>query len=260
MFAKAILDLKKGLALYYVWAFQAYHDITAKYKRTALGTFWIAGGMVTTSVSLAIIFGALFHQNLQEALPYVMAGTLVFGMTSFVFFDGTEMFMSSGGIIKNHAYPFTFYAFHNVCKNFFLFLHNLLVFWAFMLVIGTFKVPHWSVIFAIPVVLVFMFTWGMLAGLLGARFRDMRFGMPYIGQLFSMLTPIFWKTDTLPPKVKMIVELNPVFDVIQIIRMPLLGQMASNAAWTYSLCYTGLGLVLWFFFFSALRRRIPFWV
>jgi ABC-2 type transport system permease protein/lipopolysaccharide transport system permease protein len=260
MFSKAIKDLNAGTKLYYVWIYQAYHEITAKYKRTVLGTFWIAGGMIVTSVSMAIIFGALFHQDIKVSLPYVMAGILIFGMVAYVFFDGAEMFMNSGGIIKNHAYPFTFYAFHTVCKSFFLFLHNLAVYWLFMLAIGAFKIPHWSFLLALPVIWVFMFSWGMIAAMVASRFRDMRFMLPYVGQLLSMLTPIFWRADNLPPKILLVINLNPLYQLVQIAREPLLGHVASNLAWELALGYTALGVVLWFFAFAKFRRRIPFWV
>lgn len=260
MVSKAIGDLQKGIGLYYVWFYQAYHDITAKYKRTVLGSLWMSGGMVVTSVSLAIIFGALFHQSLQEALPYTMAGIISFMLVGYVFGDGTEMFISAGGIIKNHAYPFTFYAFHTVCKSFITFLHNLIIFWIFMVVIGSFAIPHWSIIPGLIVALLFMFSWGMIAGMLAARFRDMRFMLPYMGQLFSMLTPIFWRTDSLHGPVLLAVNLNPVYEIIQLIRNPLQGKVASAMAWELGLGYTAAGLVLWFICFSVYRRRIPFWV
>jgi len=260
MLSKATKDLKAGFGLYHVWVYQAYHDITAKYKRTVLGTFWIAGGMVVTSFSLAIIFGALFHQDIRVSLPYVMSGMLIFGMVAYVFYDGAEMFMTSGGIIKNHAYPFTYYALHTICKSLFLFLHNLVVYWIFMAILGVLTVPNWSIIPALLVIMAFMFSWGMLAGMLASRFRDMRFMLPYMGQLFSMLTPIFWRTDTLPPTILMVVNLNPVYALIQIARAALLGQVASGQLWFIALSYTSVGMILWIFIFSALRRRIPFWV
>lgn len=260
MFERSLRDLVAGIKLYYVWVYQAYHDITAKYKRTVLGSLWVSGGMVVTSISIAVIFGALFGQSLQEALPYTMAGILVFGMVGYVFYDGAEMFMTSGGIIKNHAYPFTFYAFHTVCKSFFLFLHNVVVFWILMVIIGTIAIPNWSLVFGLIIALIFMFTWGMLAGMLAARFRDMRIMLPYLGQLFSMLTPIFWRAENLPPNILFIVNLNPIYQVIQIVRMPLMGQMASSTAWSIALAYTAAGVVIWALVFTGFRRRIPFWV
>lgn len=260
MFAKANKDIVAGLKLYYVWVYQAYHDISAKYKRTVLGSLWISGGMVVMSVSLAILFGALFRQGIQESLPYTMAGIMVFGLISYVLNDGAEMFIHSGGIIKNHAYPFTYYAFHTICKQFFIFLHNIVVYWIATILIGAAAVPHWTIILGVLNALLFMFGWGMMFGMLASRYRDMRFLLPYIGTLLSMLTPIFWRAEHLPDNIRAIVNLNPFYQAIQLIRAPLLGQAPESNSWMIALSYTALGLMLWYFTFSAFRRRIPFWV
>jgi ABC-type polysaccharide/polyol phosphate export permease len=260
MFGKAISDLQRGIDLHHVWIYQAYHEISAKYKRTALGSIWIAGGFIVTSFSFGILFGELFHLPLATSLPYTMAGILVFGLVSFVFFEGAEIFISSSGIIRNHAYPFTFYVFQSVCKNFFVFLHNLIVFLLVTLIIGAVKIPHWSILLAIPLLLIFMFSWGMLSTMISSRFRDMRFMLPYIGQLFSVLTPIFWRPDSLQGTFKTIIMLNPVYSLIQIVRQPLLGEAATPLEWGLAATYTFIGVVLWAAFFSGFRRRIPFWV
>jgi len=261
MFAKAIGDVDRGVNLYHVWLYQAYHDITAKYKRTFLGSFWLAGSMVVTSVSLAVLFGALFHQSLQQSLPYVMSGMLAFGMVGYAFVEAPEVFMSAAAIIRNHAYPFSFYMFHSVAKNFIMFLHNIIIYWIIMLIIGGFSVPNWTLLLGLPVLLLFMLTWGCVAGMLASRFRDMRFMLPYLGQLLSLLTPIFWRVDGLSEGLLLtMVKLNPMYNMVQLIRRPLMGQMATPQEWTYAVVYLGLGLVTWALVFGAFRRRIAFWV
>ncbi len=260
MFNKAIKDLRGGLSLYYVWIYQAYHDISAKYKRTFLGSLWLSGSFVVMSVSYSILFGALFRQPLQVALPYIMSGLLVYGLVSFVLTDGVEMFIGNAGIIKNHAYPFTFYAFHTQCKSFFLFLFNLVIFWIFVLVIGAISVPHWTILLSFPIVLAFMFFWGMLCGMMGARFRDLRFMLPYIAQLFNVLTPLFWRPDAIQGPIRTAIELNPFYALVQLIRWPLLGQAPTLLSWQVATGYTVLGMVLWLLFFPLFRRRIPFWL
>lgn len=260
MLGKAIRDLKAGLSLYYVWLYQAYHDITAKYKRTVLGSFWLAGYMVVTSVSMAILFGALFHQPLNLALPYVMGGILSFSLVSFILNDGAEMFMTSGGVIKNHAYPFTFYALHTACRTILVFLHNLVVYWIFLIIFQCFSVPHWTIILSLPIVILFMLSWGMLTAMLASRFRDMRFMLPYVGQLLSYLTPLFWRTDGLKGTLLFVVTLNPFYNLVEIVRQPLLGKAPTEAMWGLALLYTAIGVLGWLLFFPAFRRRIPFWV
>lgn len=260
MLNKGFEDLRAGLGLYYVWIYQAYHDLSAKYKRTILGPLWLSGAFVVMSISYSILFGALFHQKLEVALPYIMSGILVYGLVSFILTEGVEVYIAAGGIIKNHAYPFTFYAFHAICRAFFLFLLNLVVFWIFMVIIRGFSIPSWTILLAIPLALMFMFAWGVLFGMLGARFRDLRFMLPYIAQLLNVLTPLFWHADSIQGWVRLGIELNPFYAFVQIIRCPLIGISPPLLSWEVAMAYTVLGVFLWLFFFPTFRRRIPFWV
>lgn len=260
MFQSAIRDVINGFNMRHVWLHQAYHDITAKYKRTALGSLWLSGGMIVTSLSLSIVFGALFKMPLQQVLPYTMSGIVIFGCVGYVFNEAPELFMSSSGTIRNIAYPFTYYAFLAVFRLFLLFLHNIVIYQIFTIVIGVPVIPHWSVILGIIVMLIVVMTWGIVIGMVAARFRDLRFMLPYLGQLTSILTPIFWKADGLSGLVFTLVTLNPFYAFIQIVRRPLLGEWATSYEWTIALSYAGVGVVIWALVFSAFRRRIPFWL
>lgn len=217
--------------------------------------------MVVTSVSLAVLFGALFRQPLQQSLPYVMSGMLAFSLAGFVLIEAPEVFMSSGAIIKNHAYPFSFYMLHGISKNLIMFLHNIVIFWIIMVIIGGFSIPHWSLLLGLPTVVAFMLTSGCVAGMVASRYRDMRFMLPYIGQLLSLLTPIFWRADTLSAGwLLTLVKLNPMYNLVQLVRRPLMGQCATPEEWGYAIAYVALGVVVWAVVFSVFRRRIAFWV
>lgn len=257
---KAFMDLRRGFDLYRVWIYQAYHELSAKYRHTFLGSLWIAGSMVTTSLCLAIVFGAIQGQDLHEALPHVMGGILVYTLISFIFNEGAEVFISAGGIIRNHAYPFTYYVFEGVSRSFMTFLHNLIVFFVAMAIIGAVVVPHWTIVGGLLIVLLTIFTWGTVIGMLSSRFRDLRFMMPYVSQLLFFLTPIFWRADNLQGWRTYIVDANPVYGLVQVIRAPLLGNAPEAQSWLLALSAMFSGVIVWVFVFSAFRRRIPFWV
>jgi len=105
MFKKAIDDLLRALALWRVWTYQAWHDMTARYKRTFLGSFWLAGSMLVTSLCMALVWGGLMHRKLEDVLPYITGGILCFSVVSFIFTQGPELFLSWGSMIRNHAHP-----------------------------------------------------------------------------------------------------------------------------------------------------------
>ncbi len=260
MYSKAFKDLKAAFSLWHVWFYQAYHVISAKYKRTALGSLWISGSMVATSVSLSIVFGGIFGQNLKDALPFIMAGILCFGFAGYPLVEGHETFLSNGSIIKNHAYPFTFYIMEGTTRNFFMFFHNLIVFYLAMFIVSAAKIPHWTIIPALLVAWIYMASWGTITAMMASRYRDLRFLLPYIGQLMTFITPVFWRADQLTGWRRLIVDLNPVYGILEIVRAPLLGNIPPPQAWLLASIAAGSGVILWLIFFPQLRRRIPFWV
>jgi len=260
-FAKALNDLKRGYSLHNVWIYQAYHEISAKYKHTVLGSFWIAGGMVTTSLALALVFGVLQGQNLKTALPFVMGGILAYGLVGFMFTDAPEIFMGAGGTIKNHAYPFTYFIFEGVTKSFLIFLHNLIVYFIAVALMGAFVVPNWTLLPGLAIGLATMFFWGTFFAMMASRFRDLRFMMPYISQILFFTTPIFWRPDaSLKGAKALVINANPIYGLVEIIRSPLLGQSPPKICWVLSLAALGTGVIAWAIVFGAFRRRIPFWV
>lgn len=252
-------DLVNGVMLYPVWLHQAWHTLGSKYKRTVMGTLWIAGNFVFTSVAISIVFGALFHQDLKTLLPYTMLGYLTASTFLWVFTDAPEMFISANGIIRNHAYPFTFFSFESVARALMLFGHNLVVFYIFMLVNGTLVMPNWSVVPALLINIITMLTWGTVISMCASRYRDLRFLLPNIAALLYFLTPVYWHLDQLGPK-EWIAEINPLYNMICIVRQPFLGLSATPGNWICSIAYCLVGLIVFTVFFSMFRRRIPFWV
>ncbi|WP_041658646.1 ABC transporter permease [Asticcacaulis excentricus] len=259
-FSKAISDLTRGISLSHVWIYQAYHEITAKYKRTLLGSLWNTGSMVVTALSFSIVFGALFGQDLRTFFPFVMAGIIGFNMVSHLFSEAPDVYVANGGIISNHAGPFTYYTFESVTKNFFITLHGVVVFFVVVSILGVFKIPHWSILIGFPVVLLNMATWGAVVSLAAARFKDLRFLLPYLSQLVMFLSPIMFRPDQLPEQKQFIINFNPFYPLIEMIRSPLLGTYMPLKYVPMAAGVTVLGIVVWFFAFSAFRRRIAFWI
>jgi len=257
---KAIQDIIAGFKLYPVWLHQAYYFLSAKYKRTVLGSLWIAGNFVFYSLAIALIFGDLFNHSLKSFLPYVMLGTLGANLSLWVLHDAPELYMSSASIIRNHANPFTYFTYEEVARVTMLFLHNLVVFYIFMIFNGTLVIPHWTIIFGLPLVLLIMAFWGSLVGLAAARYRDLRFLLNSMSTMLFFLTPIYWHIEQLGPKHRWIAEFNPLYTMVTLIRDPLMGRAPANEFWSIALGLALSGFALWFAAFSAFRRRIPFWV
>ncbi len=217
--------------------------------------------MIATSAALAVTFGAIFKQPLPEFLPLVMAGYLTWihflGPT---LTEAPEVFVSVSGSIRNHAFPFTYYTLRYVTKNLILLAHSLVVFYAMTLLVHNFHFPHWQIIPAFAVLTLFSAFVTPIIGIVAARYRDLRFMLPYLGQVLFFMTPIFWSPAAMTGKRAILVAANPFFHLLELMREPLLGRPAPPHSWLSGLTTLAIVMVLWLITFSAFRRKIPFWV
>jgi len=96
--------------------------------------------------------------------------------------------------------------------------------------------------------------------MVAARYRDIRFLFPYLGQLIFFLTPVFWRADSVVGHKRMLLQANPMASMVELIRRPLLGQAPQPQDWIVALGVLAVGFTAWLVFFTLYRRRIPFWL
>jgi lipopolysaccharide transport system permease protein len=99
----------------------------------------------------------------------------------------------------------------------------------------------------------------LLLGAFCARFRDIQPIVNSITQIMFFMTPVIWKPEQLGSGVEKL-PLNPLFDLLEIVRGPLLDTGVSGMTWLGALGYSAaLCSVAWAFFIRA-RGRITFWI
>ena len=147
-----------------------------------------------------------------------------------------------------------------VCRNFLLFLHNLVVFFVIVVAVRSVTPVHWMVIPGLIMTYVTVTFYSALAAMIAARFRDIRFIFPYFAQLLFFVTPIFWRPELIKGPKRLIAELNPLYHLVQLTRAPLLGSAPTVHNWTVSAGFLLVGVCAWLVLFPIYRRRIAFWV
>ena len=257
---KAFKDLVAGFRLYPVWIHQAYYHLSAKYKRTALGSLWIAANYIFVSFGITLVYGDLFHRHVQEFLPYIMMGLLAFSLCLWPLSEAPELFIKSRSIIRNHAYPFTYFVFEDVTRVLMLFCHNLVVFYILMAITGNLVVPSPSILLGLPMDIGIVMTWGCVVGMAAARYRDLRFLLSHLATILYFLTPIYWQYDMLSADHRWIADYNPLYVMLTLIRAPMLGHEPSPLNWGIAAGMLVSGIAVWFVVFGLYRRRVPFWV
>jgi ABC-2 type transport system permease protein len=263
---KAADDLIGGWKQRQLWGHLAWQDIRQRYRRSVLGPIWITISMAVTAVALGVLYAGLFQNDLSVQLPYILVGFIVWAFISGCISEGSEVFITNEGLIKQLPAPLSVHVYRLVWRQVLFFAHNMIVY-AVMFVI--FPQPlGWASLTVFPalVLLAINGAWvALLLGIVTTRFRDMAPITQSLVQLLFFLTPIVWIYQDLldNPAVAdraRLVEFNPLLHFIEIVRQPLLGEEQHLRHWIVVLVITVVGWALTFAVVRRFRSRVAYWV
>jgi lipopolysaccharide transport system permease protein len=258
--AAAWSDMIAGLASWRLWVRLGWNDILQRYRRSILGPFWLTASMAIMIVALGILYAGLFNTAVEDFLPFLCVGLLVWNLISSFLTEGGTLFTGSESYIKQIRLPYSVYVYRSTWSKLVIFFHNFIIYFAVLLYFQFW--PGTVALLAIPGLIVVVIN-GALAslsiGIVSARFRDVP---PLIGsvvQIVFFVTPIFWKPELLKGR-DYVTDFNPFFHLLEIVRAPLLGSVPSAKSYLAVLLITLINIVITAAFFSRFRSRISYWV
>ena len=256
----ALKDLREGTRLSPLWWRIGIEGTAARYRRTLLGPFWLAGSTLATGFALAAVFGGILGGDWRTTVPFILTGVTTWVIISGVIMSGSQTFSQAAGPLQVQKLPLSFHAFLQMHRVLIDFAHQLVAYWFIMTVLGFFKLPHWQILFAIPMVLAIGFFLSFPLGMLSTRYRDIaQFISIAMGAMF-MLTPVFWKRVQVSSDFLWIVDYNPLAYMLEIVRQPFLGLPAEPKHWLVSLLILAVSALLAVISLALYRRRVVFWL
>jgi lipopolysaccharide transport system permease protein len=210
--------------------------------------------------SLGFLYSALFHMSLRDYLPYLALSQVLWGFLATLVGESCSAFTESEPVIRSVRIPFFLFAMRILVRNVLVLAHNICVIVVVFLALRIW--PGATALLAIPALPIWVIDALALSLLLGgicARFRDIMPIVNSVMQIAFFLSPVIWKPEQLGVHAVWL-PLNPFFDMLDIVRAPLLGQPAPLLVWVGALGYsTILCGMAWAFFLRA-RGRIAFWI
>ena len=258
--ALALLDIIEGAHALHLWRMLGWQDVRQRYRRSKLGPFWLTISMGILVGSLGVLYAVLFKIEVANYLPFVAAGFVVWGLISSLINDSCAAFIGAGIVIKQVELPLSVHVYRVVWRNFIIFAHNAVI---FVVVAVLFSIwPGWAGLLVLPglAILCLNGIWiGLLLGLVSARFRDVPQIVASVVQVAFFLTPIIWKPELLPDRA-LVLDLNPFFHIVELVRAPLLGHAPGLASWLATLGITLGGWLMTLVMYRRYRWRIAYWV
>lgn len=258
----AWLDIRSALHNHHLITTLGWQDVATRYRRSRVGAFWLTINMAVLIGMLGFVFGTLFSQPMNEFLPYVATGLIVWGFLSTAISEGCTGFVSAEGIILQVRMPLFTHVMRVLWRNIIILGHNLLILPLLFLVFVKPVSP--LALLAVPGFVLFVLnaTWMMLIlAVVCARFRDMTQIVQNMVQVLFYLTPIIWSAALLPKRAgTAMLDLNPFFHLISIVRAPLLGEAPTFLNWALSSLMMFVGWAVALLFFGRYRKRVPYWL
>ena len=258
--AQAVLDVAAGLRAWDLWSMLGWQDIRRRYRRSKLGPFWLTISMGVLVGALGVLYAGLFRVDVADYLPFIATGFIVWAFIASLITEGCDAFIAAERIVKQIALPLSVHVYRTLWRNLIVLAHNALI---YVVVVVAFAVePGWAALLALPglVLLCLNGLWvGLLLGLVCARFRDVPPIAASVVQVAFFLTPIIWKPELLPDRAP-VLDLNPFYHVVELVRAPLLGQVPSLHSWLAVASFALAGWLLTLIMYRRFRWRIAYWL
>ena len=258
----AVADLKRSRQKLYLALMLGWQDIRQRYRRSKLGPFWLTISMGVMIGMIGVVFGQVLSTPMQEYLPFLATGIILWTCFSTGVMEGSTSFIDAQGMIRQLDLPLSLYPIRVLWRNVVICAHNVIILPLVFIVVG--RGITLDILWLIPGFILFLWNMLWISLLLGTfctRFRDMPQIVNSLMQVFFYVTPIIWMPNALNPRsANLLVEPNPVYHLLQIVRSPILGQAPTSMNWIVSIGVALLGSLFALWFFGKYKKRIAYWL
>jgi len=226
--------------------FLTWRDVKVRYKQTALGVAWAIIQPLFTMLIFTLFFGKLAGIEAQTGgIPYPIfayAGLLPWMFFSNALTTSGNSLVGSAHLITKVYFPRMMIPGAAVAAGLVDFAIAFVILVILMFYYGV--APAWTALM-LPVLVmltvVLALGMGMWLSALNVKYRDVRFALPFLLQLWMFVSPVIYPSSFLPQKYRWLLMLNPVTGIIEGYRSALFGKPFN---WTALGVSTLIGLLL----------------
>jgi lipopolysaccharide transport system permease protein len=220
------VDLKEISKYRDLFYFLVTRDIKVKYKQTVLGGLWAIIRPFFMMVIFTLFFGYLAKIP-SDGIPYpIFSYTAMVAWTYFstAIADSANSLIGEANLISKVYFPRVIVPLSPVLAGLLDFCIAFLILIVMMIYYHMYPT---IMIVLLPVLILLMVLAasgvGMFLAALNAKYRDIRYTIPFIIQFWMFASPVVYPASLLPEKYRFIYALNPMVGVIEGFRAVLLG-------------------------------------
>jgi len=206
--------------------FLAWRDVKVRYKQTALGIVWALLQPVAAMVIFTVFLGQLAKIP-SDGLPYALfayAGLLPWTYFANATTGASSSLVANSNLISKVYFPRLVIPMATVVAG----LVDLAVGGALLVVLlPAFGVVPSARLLLVPLFVALAFITALAVAMwlsaLDVQYRDVRYAIPVLVQLWLFATPVVYPASLVPESYRMFLGLNPMAGVIEGFRWSILG-------------------------------------
>jgi lipopolysaccharide transport system permease protein len=201
--------------------FLAWREVKVRYKQAALGAAWAIIQPLFTMIIFTLFFGRLAGVP-SDGIPYPLFSFCA--LVPWTYFAGTlslagNSLVSNANLVTKVYFPRVLLPAATVISGMLDFVIGS-VFLFFMMIYYHVK-PGWNLLL-VPVFVISMMLLAlgisMLLAAINVRYRDVKYALPFIIQIWLFVTPIIYPVTFLPAKYQKVLALNPMAGIVEGLR------------------------------------------
>ena len=252
------LDLRELWAYRELFFVLVSRDIKVRYKQTVLGIAWAVIQPVTTMIIFSLIFGR-FAKIPSDGFAYpvfVYAALLPWGLFSTAVSTAGNSMVGSSHLVSKVYFPRILIPVSSVGASLVDFFISTLILFFLMLIFGiSFSLKLLLLPFLLLLLLANAVGVGILLSALTVSYRDFRYVIPFMIQIWMYVTPVIYPLSLIPEKWQFLSYVNPMTGVIEGFRSIFLGTAFNYPALAISVLFGVFLFVLSLLYFKRVEQR-----
>lgn len=205
--------------------FLTWRDVKVRYKQTVLGAGWAILQPLINMVVLTIIFGR-FANMPTEGIPrpiYTFTALLPWGLFAKALSDAGRSMLANRSMITKIYFPRLIIPLASVMGGMVDFLIQFAILIMMMLY---YRYSPNLAVFALPLFLLLALAtalgFGLWLSALNVLYRDVNYILPFLTQLWLLVTPVAYSSRVVPSQWQWLYALNPMVGVVEGFRWAML--------------------------------------
>jgi lipopolysaccharide transport system permease protein len=212
----------RDLAYFFVW-----RDVKVRYRQTFFGAAWAIIQPLVLMVVFTFLFGRVLKVQTPAGVPkpvFYYAGLVPWSLFAASMAGASASVAASSSLVSKIYFPRLLLPISAVGSSFIDFIVALSV--VFVMIFAYGLGVSWQLLW-IPVLTLLAVLTALSVGIwlsaLNARYRDIRYAIPFIVQVLLFLTPLINPAARVPEDLRTVYFLNPMAGVVEGFRWALTG-------------------------------------